>query len=162
MAKMKLSLAQAVPELNPVCFRRKGGGWLECEWCSQSKLTWSAIWTVATAAHRGPVVWVRGGPTLLGLSASNAFDMDSRSQTKLVKWGVFLLFCVVYLPWHRSDEKLLPALPGEAGWDWTAPDRRAGTLFQHYARWRKVMAAQHTHLNPKLSLARACSMCLGW
>lgn len=77
------------------------------------------------------------------------------ARRKAVKWGVFLLFCVVYSPWNRSDEELLQALPGEAGWDWTAPDRTAGAVFRRYARWRKVMAAQHTYLNPKLASARA-------
>lgn len=77
------------------------------------------------------------------------------AQRKVVKWGVFLLFCVVYPPWNRSDEELLPALPGEAGWDWTAPDWTAGAVFQHDARWGKVMAARHTYLNPKLASTTA-------
>lgn len=79
------------------------------------------------------------------------------AQTNMVKWGVFLVFCVVYPSWNRSDEELLPALPGEAEWDWMAPDLTAGSVFCCYVGWRKVMTAEHTYLNPKISLCYCMS-----
>lgn len=72
MAKMKFSLAQIVPGLNPACFRRKVGGWDVMDAPRENSLEVPS----GAAAHRVLVVRVRGGLMPFGLSASNALDME--------------------------------------------------------------------------------------
>lgn len=115
---------------------------LKCHLDFHSSCSQSPCWAGKRKTH---IIW----------AVSFKCTRHGNAQRKVVKCGVFLLFCVVYPPWNRSNEELLPALPGEVGWDWTANDWTAGAVFWGYARWRKVIAASRTYQNPKLASARA-------
>lgn len=142
-AKMTFLLAQIVPELKPTWLRVTGMWVMHPEQIPlRCHLNFhSSCWERSSCECKRRTYSIQ--------DVSFKCTQHGSAQINMVKWNVFLVFCIVYPSWNRSDEvKHFQEKLKEIEHCLITAD----TVFWCYVRWRKVMANKHTYLNPNISL----------